>query len=289
LCDYYRIDFRPLFVNSWDFGFNNNESILEKQIDFNSNFDWCLECFKISKTYFNMSFIPINNIEIDIMNSLRDGKIILLQADAYNLPWNLAFLKYHSHHYFIAKFDFDNNLISVTDSFCSEKKIELPSLDGLNILECRIVQLLGNGQDETTPILLRAGYHIIMESNIHNNIFNSIRHFGDELEKIDSIEKLTKCTDDLTHSIFLRKLKNISDERYNVKCFFEYIQLSNKYVDSMGVIYNKWKTIETMFVKILVSKKLNSITRIREEIYFVAKLENDLCNAIIEEKNNANT
>ena len=106
LCDFHQIDFRPLFLFSWDFGFKMTKSILENRIYSRSNFDINIDdYYKISKLYFNIEFIPTSNDIKKIMCLLTDGNIILINSNAYNLAWNSAYKKEYIPHSFLVAYD----------------------------------------------------------------------------------------------------------------------------------------------------------------------------------------
>jgi hypothetical protein len=216
------------------------------------------------------------------MSCLSDGNMVLITADSYSLPWSLVFQKHHITHVFLLKYDFDKKLIDVIDSFSSDVIMELEDLNGLIIKECSVVNILKKCNNIDLHIVLKKKYMTILESNIKNGVYNLIKDFADELWKIDSIEKLTKNSDDLLGAILLRRLNYIVNSRYNTKSFFEYLQLSDKFIDDMNEIYIKWESVKNMFIKVLISKRLNLLSKISQELLVIADLEKDLCNRIID-------
>ncbi|WP_225999294.1 hypothetical protein [Paenibacillus sp. BJ-4] len=285
ISDYYEIDFRPLFLFSWDFGFKTTGPILENNIHFNSEFISCVNnYFEISKSYLDLLFTSISNDLNDVMSCLTDGNIVLVSSDAYNLPWNLAYQKYHVPHSFLVTYDSIKKSINIIDSFSSNNILEVENLKELKINEFRSVQVLGDSQSKNNLILLRNRYLTFLESNIKNEVYNSIRNFSDYLDIINSIEKLTKNADDLSNDLLIRRLSNIANARYNTKCFFEYLQWPNKYIDAMDGIHAKWEFVKNMFIKIILSKRLKLISQIQQELLVIASLENDLCYTIIKEE-----
>ena len=285
LCDSYGIDFRPLFLFSWDFGVKSIESMLENSIHFNSKFDSSVEkYYEISESYFNMSFLPINNT-IDINRKITNGDILLIKSDSYYIPWNLAFQKYHIPHSFLLTYDSIKKSINVIDSFSSNSIIELEALENLNIEKSFLMQISKKSQNECMPALLKSRYLTILKSNIINEVYNSIANFSNELDKISSIEQLTENLDDLSNAILIRRLSNIANARYNTKCLFEYLLWPNKFVEAMNVIYTKWESVKNMFIRIILSKRLKSIPQIKQELLALANLENDLCHTIVKENN----
>ncbi|OBZ14199.1 hypothetical protein A8L34_09570 [Bacillus sp. FJAT-27264] len=285
ISDHYEIDFRPLFLFSWDFGFKTTEPLLENNIHFNSGFKSCINnYFQISKSYFDMHFTSTNNDINNVMNYLTDGNIMLINSDAFNLPWNLAYQKHHVSHSFLVMYDSLKKSINIIDSFSSNRILEVDNLKEFKINECRSVQVLGNSQNQNDLILLKNRYLTFLESNINNEVYSSIRNFSDYLEIIDAIDKLTKYPDDLSNALLIRRLSNVANARYNTKCFFEYLQWPNKYISAMDVIHSKWESIKNMFIKIILSKKLKLISQIQQELLVIASLENDLCYTIIKEE-----
>lgn len=284
LCDFFKIDFRPLFLFSWDFGFKSDDLTLENKIHFNSKFDSSVEkYYEISKLYFNMSFIHVNNNLTDIMRKLIAGKILLIKSDSYYLPWNLAFQKHHIPHSFLATYDFIKKSIIVIDSFCSNDFIELGNLNELNIEMCLFVQLSEDSPNKNTSILLKNRYIAIIEINKKNDVYRAIENFSNELETIDSIEQLTENLNDLSNALLIRRLSNIANARYNTKCFFEYLQWPIELIETMDGIYTKWESVKNMFLKVLLSHKLKLIPKIRQELFVLSNLENELCYTVIRE------
>ncbi|MDR1458719.1 MAG: hypothetical protein LBI60_00670 [Bacteroidales bacterium] len=288
LCDSYGIDFRPLFLFSWDIDLKTTDPIFENNIHYHSEFDISIDDFfdtyyDISKLYFNMSFILIINKISDIMSLLIDGNIILIKSNAYYIPWNLAYQRYHVLHSFLITYDSIKKSINVVDSFSSNNTIELENLENLNIEKSLLVKISRDSQNECTPTLLKSRYLPILKSNIKNKVYNSIANFSNELEKISSIAQLTANPDDLSNAILIRRLSNIANARYNTRCLFEYLQWPNNFVEAMNDIYTKWESVKNMFIKIILSKRLKLIPQIRQELITLSNLENDLCHAIIKD------
>ena len=285
LCDSYKIDHRPLFLFSWDFGFKKTSFLLEDNVHFNYNFDTTVyRYYDISKIYLNISFIPNGTDSSDIMRKLNKGNIMLITSDAYNLPWNLAFGKYHVQHSFLVLVDSVNHCLKVIDSFCSNDFVVLENLNGIDIIESFLIKLKKNEKIEYLPDLLEQKYLAILETNIKRDIFDLIKEFGDSVKEIDSVDKIMNLENELSESYFLRKLNYITNARSNTKSFFEYLQWPNKYVDLMNDIYREWTIVKNLFIKFILSNELNLIPQISRQLHEIAILEKDLCNTIIKEE-----
>lgn len=288
LCDSYGIDFRPLFLFSWDFGFKITEPILENGIHYHSEFNISIDNFfdtyyEISKKCFNMPFIHVSNKISDIMSLLFNGNIILIKTNAYHIPWSLAYQRYHVPHSFLITYNLIQKSINVVDSFSSNNIIDLKNLENLYIETSLLVHVLKDEKNNCSPNWLKNNYLWILRSNIKNGVYNAIANFSNGLNRIRSIEQLTENSDDLPNSILIRRLSSIANARYNTKCLFEYLQFETVYIDAMNGIYTKWESIKNMFIKILLSKNIKLISQIKQELIVLANLENNLCYTIVKQ------
>ena len=162
----------------------------------------------------------------------------------------------------------------------------MKNLNDINIESVFIVQALGTIRNDDMSCLLKDRYIALLESNITNGVFKSIKNFSNELNNIKSIDNLTKNSNDLSNVLLLRKLSQIANGRYNTKSFFEYLCLSSGYIDAMNTIYTNWESVKNLFIKVIISQNLKLIPKIKQELHVIANLENDLCHTIIKEEKN---
>jgi hypothetical protein len=285
LCDHFKIDFRPLFLFSWDLGFKTTAPILADNIHYYSNFDVCAEhYFEFAKLYLGLVCNAVNNDATDITNLLIDGNIVLITSNAYNLPWNSEVPRVSWPHTFTVKYDSVKKIINVTDSFYSDDIVDLENLNEFNIDQCFSVKIAQHIQNEITPVLVRDRYFDILKYNNKNEIYNSIEKFSNWLDVVDSIEKLTNDPSYSSNALLVRKLRTIANGRYNTKCLFEYLRWPDKYINAMSNIHIKWELVKNMFIKIIISKKLELISKIKKELLIIANLERNLCHEIVKEE-----
>lgn len=282
LCDHNNIDFSPLFFYSWDFGFRVEPIMLEDRLHYNSRFDYGIDkYFEIAKAHLGILFMPICCKINTIMSLLTSGKTLLVEADGYYLPWNLAFEKYHIIHDFVIEYNITRKTISVCDSFCSDTIVDLDDIKDINITKGYLVQLIDRKLNLDEYVLLRKNYLSFLKKNRINDVYNSIKLFGEALERIDSVETLTAYTDDLSNSLFVRKINHIVNARYNTQYLFGFFDFSKYHKEIMNDIYMKWEAVKGMFIKTLISKKTNLFSQLSHELFVLSDLECDLCDSII--------
>lgn len=281
LCDALDVDFRPMFLFSWDFGFKKYESTLGEKIHYHTFFDIGVEqYFKISEDYLGIKFIDLPKTYNNIINSIKSNIVLLIRADSFNVSWSLGYLKYHLPHFYLLMCN--EGKICVIDSFSCQEILHIEDIPVDDIEQCYYVETYQLTRLHSTE-LLKNGFLTFLKNNLDNGVFDLIKHFGKELTEIDSIDKLTIAQTDIPNAMLIRRLSYITNSRYNTKCFFEYIDYAKYYVDVMQSIYERWETVKNLFIKILISKKISLLEQVGFELIQIINLENNLCKNIISE------
>lgn len=283
-CDATGIDFRPMFLYSWDFGYKKENLTIGEKIHYHLDFTLGVDYyFEIARKYFNISFRKIQKNSESIMGFLLKGNVLLIQSDSFDVPWNLAYKKYHLPHFYLILFNQEDKLINVIDSFCCQKPLNLFDLD---INSIKQIYLLDCGIEKQRDIinrqLLNDEYICIQRRNREYGIHNLIALFAQDLLSVESIEKLTLNSNDIANAMLIRRISNILSSRYNTKEIYKYLGFSLDYIEAMSIICEKWEVIKNLFIKVLVTGKLKILLVARKELSIISDAEIRLCNKIIE-------
>lgn len=184
LCDSADINFFPLFLFSWDFGYDTSQSTIGKRIHHHNSCDIGLEnYFYISEKYFNIHFSPIPNGSKITDELVNRESCLLIGIDSFECPWNLTYQKYHYPHFYILKSREIYGYCAI-DSFCCSDPINV-DIDTL----CKSERLYTvNFHKSNIPpqkrLLLRE-FCERLKTNVKIEIFETIKKFGFDLSQIN--------------------------------------------------------------------------------------------------------
>ncbi|NMA32102.1 MAG: hypothetical protein GX941_09915 [Candidatus Methanofastidiosa archaeon] len=283
LCDATSKDFRPLFLYSWDFGFDKYKDTIGEKIHYHSLFDIGIErYFEISEFYLNINFSAFSKLQSDIIDHIESNHILLIMSDSFTIPWNTAYNKYHLPHTYLLSFNKKEKCISVTDSFYCQENMKIHNFAVGSIEQCYSIDIKPEPLSiEKNIELLREKYLLFLNKNIENRIYDLINDLSSDLATINSIDKLTLYPSDISYATLIRRMIYITGSRYNTISFFKYIGFSEKYVEQMSLIHEKWESLKNLFIKILITKKIQLLELASNELKLLSGLENKLCNNII--------
>ena len=223
-CDAIGIDHRPMFLYSWDFGFDNSMEAIGNKIHCYSSFDLVVEKYlDLAERFLGIKFDVFPNNFDYINNYLKNDNLLMIQIDSYYVPWNLAYQKYHHFHFYFVFYNNDLKCFSIVDSYCSNNIINVESID-VDIVER--VYSLETPNDvlfNANIVSLRSLYREFLFNNMINGVYDYISDFGNELLKIESVEDLVRDLSDFSNDVLIRRMSYISKSRFNTKIIFEYL------------------------------------------------------------------
>ncbi len=282
-CDAAGVDFRPIFLYSWDFGYKNENLTIGEKIHYHLDFDLGVNrYFKIAKKYLNISFKEIRKSAETIMSFLLKGNVLLIKSDSFDTPWNLAYRKYHLPHFYILSFDKENKVINAIDSFCSQEPIDIIDLNLNSIKQIYLIDSNINNYQNLNKQLLKKEYIYILKRKREYKVYDLISLLAQELLSVESIQKLTLNPNDIANTILIRRISDIVHSRYNTKEFFNYLSFSPNHINTMSIICEKWESLKNLFIKVILSGKLKMLLRASEELSMISDMEKKLCDKIIE-------
>lgn len=92
VCDKYAVDFSPLFLFSWDFGYDTSRTTIGERIHYHNDYNWGLDNYiKISEEYLNLIFTEKSINGNPFETYIRPNQIYMISIDSYDCNWNLAY------------------------------------------------------------------------------------------------------------------------------------------------------------------------------------------------------
>ncbi len=285
ICDTYGIDYRPLFLFSWDFGYDQSKATVGERIHYRNNYELDLDDYvKIASDYLKIN-CEEHTLEYDLCGSqIRNNQIYMVNIDSFDCKWNLAYQKYHYSHYFLIEKTVMEDYVNIEgiDSF-SSLNIQHITVDCLNaIRKLYCISILENNIDmQSYQKQLKQRYLEFISSNIQKGIYNNINIFAHELLEADDINNLSPQMIDITNAYIIRRLSYIANSRYNTILLFKYLCLDKMLVSDMESIYGKWESIKNLFIKMLISKNMKRISQASELIMSIAYDEESLATRLL--------
>jgi len=272
--NYFGRDFWPMFLNTWNFSFNDKDDNIMKNISPNSG------------NYFRtilMEFLGLNLIEdtpLDehdfILSQLRNGMPVIIKTDAYYIPWSKSYNKYHYRHYFLIKgYDSEKGEYTYADPFCGIKQEVLPAGHMENYAkECISVYLNHSPHNEKITDKLYS-FLLVRRDNAEgaiNQLLNFHVRFSDVIKDKNAAINLEE--EDII------SLGQITNERINYSAFLanqeRYTAISFDYEISMlKNLARKWNKFKMYLIKLSVRKTFDEL---------IVKLLNGLIDEIIREE-----
>ena len=282
LCDAANVDFRPMFLYSWNFGFDKSKDTIDEKLHYCSHFDIRVDrYFELSASFLNIKFCMFSKEYSKIVNQLIGNNVLLIKTDSYFVPWNLAYQKYHLPHFYLLIYNNEKKCFTAIDSFCNKDMVDLDDVDVNKIEEIFRIDLNYDRLLNKNTEMPREKFLFFLNHNRNKEIYNLIGELGRIFATVDSIEKLTTNLSDISNSVLIRRMSYITHSRINTKSLFEYLNLSKVDIESMNTISEKWESLKNLFIKILISKRLNLLQQVSDELMLLSNIENELCNKII--------
>lgn len=284
ICDAYGIDYRPLFLFSWDFGYDTTKTTIGERVHYRHNRGLGIDDYvEIAFKYLNIHCVKQPAEHVLNKSQTENSQIYLIGADSFNCKWNLAYHKYHYPHYFLMeKTDMrGGENIVVIDSF-SSLDIHHITRDRLNTINTLHRICISENTIDTTleQKNLMHSYLEFISSNVQNRVYDKIKTFAYELLNVNDISELSPQITDIANAFIVRRLSYIVNSRYNSILLLEYLDL-NEISPYMKSIHEQWETIKNLFIRILISKNTNKIVRASELIMNVAHDENSLATRLL--------
>ncbi|OGI07987.1 MAG: hypothetical protein A2Y40_06655 [Candidatus Margulisbacteria bacterium GWF2_35_9] len=283
ICELNNVNHIPLFLFSWDFGYNQSKSTIGEKIHYHYSCDIDFEkTINLSKKYLNIQIINNKLNSEEIIENVLGGKNLIINIDSFDCSWNLAFQKFHYNHYYLLSKNSTTNEIIAIDSYSSPDIIFIDKNTLRKTLNTYSIDLYSNINKSLQE--LKSEFLNICLSNIQKNIFELMREFGNDLLKINSIQDLSPQITDVSNSHIIRRLSYIANSRFNVMSLLSLLNYNHKYILVMGEIHNEWEKLKNLFIKIIISKRTNLTLQAIEKIFYISKIEEKLCSNIISSK-----
>ena len=280
ICDALDLDFRPIFLFSWDFGYDLSKPKVGERVHYRNSCDMGLNNYLyVAKKYLNIDFSCIPDEKKNITDLLNKGVCLLISIDSFECPWNLAYQKYHYPHFYILKYSDTTGFIAI-DSFSSSEPVKV-NIDTLNKSKevYKVDFITADIQNIHSNVFYE--FSTALKNNNEFGIFELINKFSFELTQINSIYDLASNLTDFSDEHLIRRMRYIANSRYNTNSFFEYLDLTHSYIEAMQCIYEKWEALKNFFIKVLISKNLKFLPQASSELIKILNLEKELCNVIL--------
>jgi hypothetical protein len=279
ICDINEVNFSPLFLYSWDFGYDNSKATIGENLHYHSDFSLGLDNYiYIAENYLNVKFekrslyVGVSNIDI------QQDLIYMISTDSYDCRWNLAYHKYHYPHYYLI--EKSKRGVKATDSFST---LDIQPVDSEVWRTIKDIYCISHTFVNTNKQIddMRSRYIEIIRRNLSKNIFDDIHKFSRELRVIRDFNTLSPQVNDISNSYIVRRLSYITNSRYNTSLLFQYLNFDSIFIKSMGDIFVLWESIKGLLIKTLISRNSNNITKACDMISRVAEDEIELAHKFL--------
>ena len=271
VCDKYAVDFSPLFLFSWDFGYDTSRTTIGERIHYHNDYNWGLDNYtKISEEYLNLIFTEKSINSNPFETYIRPNQIYMISIDSYDCNWNLAYRKYHYPHYFLLEKS-ERGAVAV-DSF-STLDVQLPNSETINSIKGFYCISPTPTDNKKQIVDLQNIYYNTINANLNKNIFGDIQKFANDLSTIKNITALSPQISDVSNAYIVRRLSYIANSRYNTSLLFRYLNFDLNFIKGMKNIFILWESIKGLFIKALISRNMKNIDTARDLIVQVANEE----------------
>lgn len=271
VCDKFAVDFSPLFLFSWDFGYDALQKTIGERIHYHHDFDLGLYNYiRISGDYLNLNFTErLLNDGICEMH-IRPNQIYMISTDSYDCNWNLAYHKYHYPHYYLLEKS-ERGAVAV-DSFSTLdiQPLNAETLKAIKNFYC-ISHTTANNKNQIIDI--QNIYYETINASLDRNIFGGIQNFASDLSTIKDITALSPQISDVSNAYIVRRLSYIANSRYNTSLLFRYLNFDLEFINAIENIFSLWESIKGLFIKILISRNVKNIDKVCQLIVRVADEE----------------
>lgn len=286
VCDANAIDFRPMFLYSWDIGYDTSKNTIGERLHyrFSSKINFT-DYMQISEEYMHTAFVD-GHLNFNVVNEVDSkDRICLIETDSYYCSWNAAYNKYHyPHYYLLLQNSYTDRDFIIIDSFSSLQMIKCDSTTLKNIKKC--YSIIQKNCGFSFPITnIKKKFIDFVAMNTRNNVYEQINMFGSDLMLLESIYDLSPQIVDIPNSHIIRRLSYLSNARYNTALLMNYINLDSSFIERMNLIHRRWESLKNYFIKVLVTKNIQMIPLAKEMINVLATEENDLARIISKEIN----
>ncbi len=286
-CDSANININPLFLYSWDFGYNLSQTFIEDRIHYRYSCSMAITNYiPLSQEYLNIKIMPVPlNIQ-EIKSRCFSGEVYIFEIDSYDCPWNLAYQKFHHMHHFLITSDPRNscekNLV-IIDSFSTSDIIVFNEEILGYIKNVHLIEMVSCTDSESIKKQnLRNELKKFIVSNKEKGVYDLINCFINDLQLVESVDQLTQQTSDISSSTMLRRLNYISNAKYNTALLMKYLMIDEEIIARMSSLHDEWESIKNYLIKILLSKRVKLLKQARETLVLIVKEENDLAIAVME-------
>jgi hypothetical protein len=287
ICDPAKINSNPLFLYSWDFGYNLSQTFIEDRLHYRYSCSMAITNYiPLSEAYLNIKIMPVPlNIQ-EIKSRCFKGEAYIFEIDSYNCPWNLAYQKFHHMHHFLITCDpvnsHEKNLV-VIDSFSTSDIIVFNEEILEHVKSVHLVEIIPCIDSESaTKQKLRNEFTRFIVSNKEKGVYDLINCFINDLRLVESVDQLTQQATDISSSTMIRRLSYISNAKYNTASLMNYLSIDDGIIARMNALHDEWESIKNYFIKILLSKRVKLLKQASETLLLIVKEENDLAETVME-------
>jgi hypothetical protein len=283
-CDAIGVDFNPIFLYSWDFGYDKTQTTVGERLHYHYSCEMNFENYiRLSERYLNILFKPYRVDANELKLKCAVGSVFVVKMDSFDCPWNLAFQRYHYTHYYllISNHAPSPKLVAI-DSFSSLETISIYSDNLLYAKEC---YMLGYKQGENNEASLKQkmknDLFQFISTNVENGVFDLIDQFNADLQFIQFIDDLSPQISDISSCFIIRELSYISNSRYNTASLISYLMLDDAWGVKFKFLHEKWESLKNYFIKIIISKKIGMLRQANEFISSIVQAETELAQEIL--------
>lgn len=287
-CDSANISISPLFLYSWDFGYNLSQTFIEDRLHYRYSCSMAITNYiPLSEAYLNIKIMPVSlNIQ-EINSRCLRGEVYIFEIDSYDCPWNLAYQKIHHMHHVLITCDPRNSCekhLVIIDSLSTSDIIVFNEEILAYIKNVHLIEMVSCADSESVKKQkLRSELKKFIVSNKEKGVYDLINCFIDDLQMVESVDQLTQQTSDISSSTLLRRLNNITNAKYNTALLMKYLMIDEEIIARMSSLHDEWESIKNYFIKILLSKRVKLLKQASEKLLLIVKEENDLSRAVMEE------
>lgn len=261
VCQKASIDHFPMFLKSWDFGYNPNKSDIGQMIHYHRNFDFNIPTILSDlKQYSGLQYINYKDITLEkIIYDLNTSNFLLVEIDSSMCNWSKELRSFeHRHFILLTKYDFESQTFEVSDPTYSS----LLQYCSLDIYVCfkSVCSINAFNTSKTNLANIKEGIYIWLNNIINSNIFENINLFGTVLQNIDSDYFGIYPKSNLFNIPLIRRISLIMNGRMN---FFELLKAvfgNNATIEHLfEQIINNWVIVRNRIAKSILSNNADMI------------------------------
>ena len=280
-------DYQLMYVNEWDFKFTSQNSL-------GNSLDTHRDKSNAFNSYYGIKYTEYDCPDfkelIAVLNEELKDKPITVRVDTYYCPWDKGYMKYHNkmHIYFVNGLDREQSFLYCTDPFyhIEDRMISYDSFVKGYTGRYGSFEI---GSDKSRDVDGREILIKILTSTIENNIFDSIRHFAQMLDKTESLANELEGFNAAWQTPLYWNIVAIEKSRKRIPFLFLFIADQYNvtevidYLDEINLINEKWDGLAGLILKMLMTKDFSLIKdRIVDKLYEISEYEKSVANQLLD-------